>query len=134
MFSAAKHVVLAVIAVKVLVLAIDPTIRLYLGDSTAYLAGAIDSHRLPSDRSFVYSLLIRALVRPLESLWPLLAWQTVAGAGIALVVWWMLARRFAIPRALAFIAACALAIEPAAAFKDADGERILGVTVPRSSF
>jgi hypothetical protein len=111
--SAVWQIGLAVIALKVIVLAIDPTIRLYLGDSTAYLAGAIDSHRLPSDRSFVYSLLIRALVRPFESLWPLLVWQTVAGAGIALVVWWMLARRFAIPPALAFIAACALAIEPA---------------------
>jgi hypothetical protein len=51
MFSAAKHVVLAVIAVKVLVLAIDPTIRLYLGDSTACLAGSIDAHRLPVDAS-----------------------------------------------------------------------------------
>lgn len=116
MFSAAWHIGLAVVALKLIALAIDPTIRVYLGDSAAYLAGAIDVHRLPSDRSFIYSLLIGALVRPFESLRPLLAWQAMAGAAVAFVLWVMLVRRLAVPRGVAAIAACALAMEPAQLF------------------
>jgi hypothetical protein len=102
-----------VIALKLLVLAIDATIRLYLGDSAAYLAGGQSSSWLPSDRSFVYSLLIRALVHPTGSLWALLVWQTVAGIGVAVLLWVTLTRHLGVPRPLAFVAACVLAVEPA---------------------
>jgi hypothetical protein len=111
--AAIRRLVVALIALKLVALAIDPTIRVYLGDSAAYLFGAMDSGRLPDDRSFTYSLLIRALVRPFESLWALLAWQTLAGILTAIVVWQMLVRRLAVSPRMALAASCALAIEPA---------------------
>jgi hypothetical protein len=73
----------------------------------------VDSGRLPDDRSFTYSLLIRALVRPFGSLWALVWWQTLCGIVIALLAWIVMVRWLAVPRTLALIAACLLAIEPA---------------------
>jgi hypothetical protein len=84
-----------------------------LGDSAAYLYGALDSGRLPDDRSFTYSLLIRGLVRPFESLHALLAWQTVAGIAVAGLVWHLVVRRLGARPIWATLAACVLAIEPA---------------------
>jgi hypothetical protein len=104
---------LALVALKAIMLAIDPTIRLYLGDSAAYLAGALDDGLLPRERSFVYSLLIRALVLPSGSLWLLLFWQMLAGVGVASLLWVTLVRHLAMPRVLAGVAACGLAVEPA---------------------
>ena len=92
---------------------IDPTIRVYLGDSAAYLWGAIDGGRLPEDRSFTYSLIIRAVAGPYESLMPLIRWQSLAGVVVALVLYLTLARRFAVRPGVAVVAACALAVEPA---------------------
>jgi hypothetical protein len=89
---------------------------LYLGDSAAYLYGAMDNGRLPDDRSFTYSFLIRLLVRPFDGLWALLPWQALAGVGIALLLGVALVRWFAVPRALAAAAVCCLAIEPAQLF------------------
>lgn len=68
---------------------------------------------MPDDRSFTYSLLIRALVRPFDSLWALVWWQTAAGVGTALVVWHLLVRRLRTSRQLALVCACLVAMEPA---------------------
>ena len=68
---------------------------------------------MPDDRSFTYSLIIRALVRPFDSLWALVWWQTAAGVGTALAVWHLLVRRLTISRKLALVGTSLLAIEPA---------------------
>ena len=107
------RVFVALVALKLIALAIDPTIRLYLGDSVAYLFGAMDSGRLPDDRSFTYSLLIRGLVRPFESLSALVAWQTVAGILVAILAFHTAVRRLAVRPFVAAVGACVLAIEPA---------------------
>lgn len=107
---------LALIAIKAVFLWLDPTVRLYLGDSAAYLYGAMDDGRLPDDRSFTYSFLIRALVRPFDGLLALLPWQALAGIGIALVLFLALRRYLQVPWTLAAGAACLLAIEPAQLF------------------
>jgi hypothetical protein len=73
----------------------------------------MDSGRLPDDRSFTYSFMIRGLVRPFESLTVIVVWQTIAGIVIALIAWHVLVRRLAVPRTLAAVGACLLAIEPA---------------------
>ena len=73
----------------------------------------MDSGRLPDDRSFTYSLLIRALVKPFGSLWALVWWQTAAGIVTALLAWHLLVRRLAVPTRYAFAGACLLALEPA---------------------
>jgi hypothetical protein len=107
------YTISALVALKAITLAADPIIRVYLGDSAAYLYGARDDGRLPDDRSFIYSFLIRVLVRPFEQLATLAQWQSLAGILIAALLWAVLVRRFAVPRTLAFLAACALALEPA---------------------
>jgi hypothetical protein len=104
---------LTLITIKAVLLWLDPTVRLYLGDSAAYLYGAMDNGRLPDDRSFTYALLIRALVGPFGNLLALLGWQTLAGVGVALLLAVALMCRFAVSRGLAAAAACLLAIEPA---------------------
>jgi hypothetical protein len=108
-----RSVLVAVSALKAIILLADPTIRIYLGDSAAYLFGALDSGRLPDDRSFTYSFLIRGLVRPFEDLMALVAWQTAAGVAIALVAWIVLVYLFSAPRVIAAVACTLLAIEPA---------------------
>jgi hypothetical protein len=108
----AVYVVVALIAVKAILLAIDPTIRLYLGDSAAFLYGAMDDGRLPDDRSFTYSFIIRTLVYRFEQLSLLAVWQSVAGVVIAMVLWFTLEARFAVSRPFAMAAACLIALEP----------------------
>jgi hypothetical protein len=105
--------VAALLALKLAALAIDSTIRVYLGDSAAYLFGAVDNGRLPDDRSFTYSMLIRGLVRPFDTLDALVRWQTLAGILIALVTWHLLVARLGVRSRVALAAACLLAIEPA---------------------
>lgn len=104
--------IITLVAIKGILLAVDPVIRIYLGDSAAFLYGAMDDGRLPDDRSFTYSFIIRALVWPFERLSLLGVWQTAAGVLAALLLWWLLERRFALPRRVAVLAACLLAIEP----------------------
>jgi hypothetical protein len=112
----AIYLMVGLIGVKALLLALDPTIRLYLGDSAAYLFGAMDRGRLPDDRSFTYSFIIRTLVYPFEQLSLLSVWQSIAGVAISIVLWFTLEARFAVPRPLAVAAAFILAIEPAQLF------------------
>jgi hypothetical protein len=57
--------------------------------------------------------LIRGVVRPFESLWALVWWQTAAGIGTALLTWHLLVHRLAVPRRVATVGTCLLAIEPA---------------------
>jgi hypothetical protein len=104
------------IAIKVTFLWADPVVRLYLGDSAAYLWGAMDDGRLPDDRSFTYSWLIRLVVAPADGLVTLLRWQAVAGIGTALFLFVALRRYLRVPPALAACAAVLLAIEPAQLF------------------
>lgn len=104
---------LTLLVLKALVLVGDHTVRLYLGDSAAYLAGAQDTRWLPTDRSFVYALLLRGLVWPTGRLHMLLVWQALAGVAVAWLLAWVLEHRLLLPRVLAVTAALALAVEPA---------------------
>lgn len=101
---------------KAAVIQLDPTIRLFLGDSAAYLDGARFNEGLPPHRSFVYSFFLRGLVLSTASLSALLFWQTVAGIGVALLLWTWLTRYAAVPRPAAAAAACLLAVAPAQLF------------------
>lgn len=108
----AAALVAVLVALKLAVLAADDTVRFYLGDSVAYLAGAESDSWLPRDRSFVYSLVLRGLVAPFAALPVLLWWQ--AGVGIATAaVLYLLLRQLAVGRRLAAVAAAVLAVEPA---------------------
>src|SRR6478736_5960421 len=77
---------LAIVAVKALVLMLDANPRFFLWDSVTYLQGAIGGP-LPRDRSFLYSLLINAIAVPTHSMLALVIAQTLAGAIGALLVY-----------------------------------------------
>jgi hypothetical protein len=106
----------ALIVIKGILLWADPVVRLYLGDSAAYLWGAMDDGRLPDDRSFTYSWLIRLVVDPADGLVTLLRWQAAAGIATALFLFVALQRYLRVSPALAAGAAVLLAIEPAQLF------------------
>jgi hypothetical protein len=105
--------IVALIVLKAWLLTIDDTVRIYLGDSAAYLYGAQDDGKLPDDRSFTYSFIIRAVAYPHQEVRRMLTWQSGAGVVVALLLYLTLVRRFGAPRAAAFAAAGLLALEPA---------------------
>lgn len=106
---------LAVAAVKLLLLAFDAGPRFFLWDTVTYLQGAVGGP-LPRDRSFLYSLLIKAIAVPSHSLFALVLAQTFAGMISALLVYLMLRAIFAVRFELALIGAVAVALEPAQLF------------------
>lgn len=112
----AGWLVLAVVAIKLGMLALDPQLRLFLGDSSTYLYAARADDWLPPDRSFVYPLLLRWLVLPTGSLAALLYWQALAGVAIALLLGGVLRARLALPPWVVLATACVFALEPAQLF------------------
>lgn len=106
---------LAVLAVKIVLLLLDPDPRFFLWDSVTYLQGAIGGP-LPRDRSFLYSLLIGAVAVPSHSLYALVIAQTLAGAASAMLVYVTLRMIFAVRFEYALAAALAVAVGPAQLF------------------
>ena len=106
---------LAIVAVKLLLLLVDANPRFFLWDSVTYLQGAVGG-ALPRDRSFLYSLLIGAVAVPAHSLFALVLAQTLAGAISALLVYLILRVIFAVRFELALAGALLVAIEPAQLF------------------
>jgi hypothetical protein len=103
--------ILAILAVKLLILGLDHAPRFFLWDSVTYLQGAV-GEGLPRDRSFLYSLLIRAITVPVHSLQPLVWAQTLAGVGAAYCIYLMLRTFFLVPRWWALAGALLVAVEP----------------------
>ena len=104
---------LALVAViKLAGLALDPSLRFFLGDSGSYLHTAITGW-IPPDRSFLYGWLIGATAMPTQSAFALVAVQTLFGALSALLLYAWLAFGLRVRPAWAMVAAALLAIEPA---------------------
>ncbi len=108
-------VLLAIAAVKLTILLIDPNPRFFLWDSVTYLRGAIDG-TLPRDRSFLYSLLIGAIAVPLHSLHALVIAQSLAGVAGAFFVYLILRVFLRVRFDIALLAALLVAIEPGQLF------------------
>jgi len=105
----------AIVLIKASILALDASPRFFLWDSVTYLNGAV-SDVLPRDRSFLYSLLIRAIALPLHSLYALVIAQTLAGIASALLGYFIL-RNFLHTRFYAaLLGAVLIAIEPGQLF------------------
>lgn len=115
-FAWAGSLFLVVVALKILVILLDPSLRLFLGDSASYLYAAYDDDWLPADRSFVYPQLIEWAAATTSSLRGLLYWQTAAGVLTAMLLTYVLRCRLSLPRVLVFVAVCAFAVEPAQLF------------------
>lgn len=104
-----------VLGLKLVALAIDPSVRLFLGDSGTYLHTAITDW-IPPDRSFLYGWLIAATAVATQSVYSLLTVQTLFGAVSALLLYAWLAYGLRLRPVLALAAAGLFALEPTQIF------------------
>jgi hypothetical protein len=104
-----------VLALKALVLAIDPQARIFLGDSGSYFHTALTGW-IPPDRSFLYGWLVGAVALPLQSILALVLAQTGFGVLCAMLLFGWLHVGLGLRPAVAIAAAVAFALEPAQLF------------------
>lgn len=102
------------VLVKAALIALDPSLRFFLGDSATYYYAAIDGW-VPADRSFTYPWLIRYAVLPTGSAHALLWLQSLFGVacGLLLMLW---LRWAGLPRAWALLAGLLCVLEPSQLF------------------
>lgn len=100
---------------KLLVLFLDPHVRLFMGDSASYLSYAV-AHGTPPDRSFTYPELINQTAGRTGSIVSLLLVQTGLGIAAAMVLFSILYRACGVRFWLAALAAVVLALDPSQLF------------------
>jgi hypothetical protein len=93
---------LAIVALKFLLLALDPLPKFYLGDSLSYLWTAI-SGWIPEDRSYFYGYVIRWLSGWSQSLASLVIAQVSVGAAISITLAWICRAIFSLPERLSYV-------------------------------
>src|SRR5690242_9907304 len=103
--------VLAIVALKLVLLAADPVPKFYLGDSRSYWWTALTGW-IPEDRSYFYGYVIRWVALSLSSFTPLLVLQTLAGSLVAIVLAWICLEIFQLPRWFAFLFGVLCAVDP----------------------
>ena len=81
-----------VLAIKLVLLWLDPTPKLYLGDSASYIWTALTGW-IPSDRSYLYGYVVRWLAVWPHSFTPLLVMQALA-SGVTAIVFTLICSRF----------------------------------------
>ncbi len=106
-----SRLILALLAAKALLLLLDPTLRLFMGDSASYLHSAY-SDWIAEDRSYTYPLFIRLVAVSSHSLTPLLLAQAFLGICTALLLFRMLQRGFALDAPIAALVSIVFAIGP----------------------
>jgi hypothetical protein len=103
--------VLGILAVKFLLLILDPLPKFYLGDSFSYIYTAT-SGWIPSDRSYFYGYVIRWLALWTASLTPLLIVQVCLGSVVAVTAAWICWTIFELPRWVSFLLGLACCLDP----------------------
>lgn len=104
-----------VIAIKLAGIAVDPVMRVFMGDSGTYFHTALTGW-IPPDRSFLYGWLVGATAIPTRSAFTLLALQSGFGAIGALLLFAWLRSGLQLRTAPALAAAALFALEPAQMF------------------
>jgi hypothetical protein len=102
---------LLVFTIKFLLLLIDPSPKLFLGDSMRYISTALTGS-VPWDRSYFYGYTIRWLAVWPSSFTPLLLVQTFAGAITAIVFAIICSRFFEISRGISYFFGLLCALDP----------------------
>src|SRR6476661_7498994 len=100
-----------IFAVKLLLLWLDSTPKLFLGDSGAYVWTALTGW-IPSDRSYFYGYLVRWLAVWPHSLGPLLLSQMLVSAVTAIVFALICSRFFRMSNRLSFFFGLMCALDP----------------------
>ncbi len=100
-----------IFAIKFLLLWLDPTPKLFLGDSGAYIWTALTGW-IPSDRSYFYGYLVRWLAVWPHSFGPLLLSQMLVSAVTAIVFALICSRFFGMSNRLSFFFGLMCALDP----------------------
>lgn len=99
---------------KLAIVAVDPNLRVFLGDSASYLHAALTTWN-PPDRSITYPWLVALATREQSGLL-LVGLQTGLGVASCLLAYWILRRGGAVPRLWATTTVLLIALEPAQLF------------------
>jgi hypothetical protein len=100
-----------VLAIKLLLLCLDPMPKLFMGDSWSYIWTALTGW-IPEDRSYLYGYLVRGLAVWPHSLTPLLIVQALASAVTAIVFALICSRSFQMSNTLSFVFGSLCALDP----------------------
>ena len=102
---------MVVFVTKLLLLWLDPTPKLFMGDSGAYIWTALTGW-IPSDRSYLYGYLVRWLAVWPHSFLPLLAAQALASGVTAIVFARICSAFFGVSNRLSFLFGFLCALDP----------------------
>jgi hypothetical protein len=100
-----------VLAIKLLLLWLDPTPKLFMGDSGSYMWTALTGW-IPGDRSYFYGYLVRWLAVWPHSFTPLLVIQALASGATAIVFTLICSRFFEVSNSLSFLFGLLCALDP----------------------
>ena len=100
-----------IFAIKLLLLWLDSTPKLYMGDSSSYIHTALTGS-IPSDRSYFYGYLVRWLAVWPHSFGPLLLSQMLVSAVTAIVFALICSRFFRMSNRLSFFFGLMCALDP----------------------
>src|SRR5436190_4489372 len=100
-----------VLAIKLLLLWLDPTSKLFIGDSWSYIWTALTGW-IPWDRSYFYGYLVRWLALWPHSFTPLLVIQALASCATAIVFALICSRFFEMSNRLSFLFGLLCALDP----------------------
>jgi hypothetical protein len=100
-----------VFAIKLLLLWLDPTPKLFMGDSGAYIWTALTGW-IPGDRSYFYGYLVRWLAVWPHSFGPLLVVQALASTATAIVFALICSRSFEMSNTLSFLFGLICGLDP----------------------
>src|SRR4029450_7830749 len=99
------------LAIKLLLLWLDPTPKLFMGDSWSYIYTAL-SGWIPWDRSYFYGYLVRSPPPWPPSFTPLLVIQSLASGATAIVFALICSRFFEMSDSLSFLFGLLCALDP----------------------
>ena len=100
-----------VLTIKLLLLLLDPTPKLFMGDSGSYIHTALTGW-IPGDRSYFYGYVVRWLAVWPHSFTPLLVVQALASGATAIVFALICSRFFEMSNTLSFLFGLLCALDP----------------------
>ena len=100
-----------ILAIKLLLLWLDPTPKLFMGDSWSYISTALTGW-IPGDRSYFYGYLIRWFALWPHSFAPLLVVQALASGATAIVFALICSRFFEMSKSISFVFGLLCALDP----------------------
>jgi hypothetical protein len=97
--------------IKFIIFLIDPTVMFFLGDSWTYINTALNGS-IPSDRSFLYGLIIGGITAISRCLTSLVFFQVICSGMVAVSVAYLLNDFFLVNKKIAFLFSILCALEP----------------------